>query len=69
MWTFDLPMSESMREFIEEEVRSGRFSSASEFVQSLIREEQKRVGKEYGAASSAATGHGAASSAATGPTV
>lgn len=46
MTTLKISLPESMKEFIEEQVRSGRYSTASDYVQTLIREAQVRTAKQ-----------------------
>ena len=46
MTTLNISLPNSMRSHIEEQTRSGRYSTASEYVRSLIREDQKRKAQE-----------------------
>ncbi len=42
MTTLNISLPESMRTFIEEQVRKGGYSTASEYIRYLIRQEQER---------------------------
>lgn len=46
MTTLNISLPDSMRAFIEEQTHSGDFSTASEYVRSLIREDQKHKAQE-----------------------
>jgi antitoxin ParD1/3/4 len=46
MTHLNIALPESMREFIEEQVADGGYSTPSEYVQALIRNEQKRKAQE-----------------------
>lgn len=43
MTTLNISLPESMRTFIEEQVHKGGYSTASEYIRHLIREEQERT--------------------------
>jgi antitoxin ParD1/3/4 len=43
MTTLNISLPESMRAFIDEQVAHGGYSTASEYVRQLVREDQKRV--------------------------
>ncbi len=44
--TLNVSLPENMRQWIEARVAEGRFSSASEYLRSLVREDQKRAADE-----------------------
>jgi antitoxin ParD1/3/4 len=44
--TLNVSLPESMREWIQARVAAGGFSSASEYVRSLVRDDQKRAAEE-----------------------
>lgn len=46
MTTLNISLPDAMRAFIEEQTKTGGYSTASEYVRSLIREDQKRKAKE-----------------------
>jgi antitoxin ParD1/3/4 len=46
MTTMNISIPEPMREWVETQVEKGAFGSASEYVRSLIREDQKRQAEE-----------------------
>jgi len=46
MTTLNISLPDAMREFIESRVTEGGFSTASEYIRELIREDQKRKAKE-----------------------
>jgi antitoxin ParD1/3/4 len=46
METMNIALSAEMKEFVRGEVERGGYSSASEYVRALIREEQKRKAQE-----------------------
>ena len=46
MGTMNISLPEPMKEFVEDEVSKGHYSSASEYVRFLLREEQKRRAQE-----------------------
>ena len=43
MTTLNISLPESMRAFIEEQVHKGGYSTASEYIRHLIRQEQERA--------------------------
>jgi antitoxin ParD1/3/4 len=43
----NISLPEPLREFIDEQVSSGRYSSASEYVRELVREAEKRRAQEH----------------------
>jgi hypothetical protein len=45
MTTLNISLPDSMRNFIEEKVAEGGYSTASEYIRQLVREDQKRAGK------------------------
>jgi antitoxin ParD1/3/4 len=45
MTTINISLPESMRDFIREQVAKGGYSTASEYIQQLIRQELERVAK------------------------
>lgn len=44
--TMTISLPDEMKNFIEKQAKAGSFSSASEFIRQLVREEQKRAEKE-----------------------
>ena len=46
MDTMNIALPESMKEFVQERVREGGYSSVSEYVRELIRADQKRKAEE-----------------------
>jgi len=46
MNTMNISLPESMRAFVEQRVTSGEFSTTSEYIRQLIREDQKRLTQE-----------------------
>jgi len=42
MQTMNISLPDQLKDFVEEQVGSGRYSSASEYVRELIREDEKR---------------------------
>ena len=46
METMNIALSAEMKEFVQSEVAQGGYSSASEYVRRLIREERKRKAEE-----------------------
>lgn len=46
MATMNISLPDGLREYVEERVAEGGYSTASEYVQDLIREDQKRKGLE-----------------------
>ena len=41
--TMTISLSDDMKAFVEERIKSGTFNSAGEFIQNLIREDQERA--------------------------
>lgn len=46
MQTMNISLPEQLKEFVEEQVGSGRYSSVSEYVRDLIRADEKRKAQE-----------------------
>ena len=46
MATMNISLPDALREFVEEQVAEGGYSTASEYVRELIRQDQKRRGLE-----------------------
>ena len=46
MTTMNISLPDSMRTFIEQKVAQGGYSTASEYVRQLVREDQKRAAQE-----------------------
>lgn len=46
MTTMNISLPESMRAFVEQKVSQGGYSTASEYVRELIREDQKRAAQQ-----------------------
>jgi antitoxin ParD1/3/4 len=46
MTTLNISLPDSMREYIDETVTQGGYSTASEYIRQLVREDQKRAAKE-----------------------
>jgi antitoxin ParD1/3/4 len=46
MDTMNISLPETLKEFIDRQVASGRYSSASEYVRELVREDEKRQAQE-----------------------
>jgi len=46
MTTLNISLPEAMRVFIDEELARGEYSTASEYIRQLIREDQKRVAQD-----------------------
>ena len=46
MTTMNITLPEPMRQFIEEQVNSGSYGTASEYMRALVREDQKRKAQE-----------------------
>ncbi len=46
MTTLNISLPEQMRTFIEEQTRSGGYSTASEYIRALVRNDQKRQARE-----------------------
>jgi antitoxin ParD1/3/4 len=46
MQTMNISLPDQLKEFVEEQVESGRYSSVSEYVRDLIRDDEKRKAQE-----------------------
>lgn len=46
MTSINISLPESMRDYIDQQVQGGAYSTASEFVRQLIREDQKREAEQ-----------------------
>ena len=46
MTTMNISLPDSMRAFIEQKVAQGGYSTASEYIRQLVREDQKRAAQE-----------------------
>jgi antitoxin ParD1/3/4 len=46
MQTMNISLPDPMKQFVEEQVTAGDYSSASEYMRELVRAEQKRSAKE-----------------------
>ena len=46
MYTIEIPMTESMKAFIEEQVKKGGYKTPDEYIESLFRAEQERDAEE-----------------------
>ena len=46
MTTLNLSLPDSMRTFIDQKVAQGGYSTASEYIRQLVREDQKRLAQE-----------------------
>ena len=46
MQTMNISLPEQLKEFIDEQVGSGRYSSVSEYVRDLVRNDEKRKAQE-----------------------
>lgn len=46
MQSMNISLPEPLKEFVDEQIASGRYSSASEYVRELLREDEKRTAKE-----------------------
>jgi len=46
MQTMNISLPDAMKQFVEEQVAAGAYSSASEYMRDLVRAEQKRQAKE-----------------------
>ena len=46
MTTLNVPLPDSMRAFIDQKVAQGGYSTASEYIRQLVREDQKRAAQE-----------------------
>jgi antitoxin ParD1/3/4 len=47
MTTINISLPEQMRLFVEEQVTAGGYSTTSEYIRSLIRQDNERKSKEY----------------------
>jgi antitoxin ParD1/3/4 len=46
MQTMNISLPDPLKDFIEQQVSSGRYSSVSEYVRELVREDEKRKAQE-----------------------
>ena len=46
MQTMNISLPDQLKQFVDDQVGSGRFSSVSEYVRGLIREDEKRQSQE-----------------------
>jgi antitoxin ParD1/3/4 len=46
MTTLNISLPDAMRAFIDEEIARGEYSTASEYIRRLIRDDQKRVAED-----------------------
>jgi antitoxin ParD1/3/4 len=46
MTTMNISLPDSMRTFIEQKIAQGGYSTASEYIRQLVREDQKRAAQE-----------------------
>ncbi len=46
MQTMNISLPDQLKEFVDDQVGSGRFSSVSEYVRDLIRDDEKRKAQE-----------------------
>ncbi len=46
MQTINISLPDQLKEFVDDQVGSGRFSSVSEYVRDLIRDDEKRKAQE-----------------------
>ena len=46
MSTLNISLPEAMKAFVEEQVNAGLYSSASDYIRALVREDQKRQAQE-----------------------
>jgi len=46
MTTMNISLPEPMRAYVEQQVAQGGYSTASEYIRQLVREDQKRAAKE-----------------------
>jgi antitoxin ParD1/3/4 len=46
MQTMNISLSDQLKDFVDEQVGSGRYSSVSEYVRDLIRDDEKRKAQE-----------------------
>lgn len=47
MESMNISLPEPLKRFVDEQIAAGRFSSASEYVRALIREDEKRKAQEH----------------------
>lgn len=47
MTSMNISVSEPMREWVEDQIRSGSYGNVSEYVRDLIRQDQKRKAEEH----------------------
>ena len=47
MTTLNISLPDSMRAFIDEQTKTGAYSTASEYLRALVREDQKRRAQEH----------------------
>ena len=47
MKTMNVSLPNTMRDYIEEQVKTGGYGSVSEYIRDLIRQDQKRKAKEH----------------------
>jgi antitoxin ParD1/3/4 len=46
MHTVNISLAERLKEFVDEQISSGRYSSLSDYVTELIQEDEKRMARE-----------------------
>ena len=46
MTTLNISLPEPMRDYVDQQVAQGGYSTASEYIRQLVREDQKRAAKE-----------------------
>ena len=46
MQTMNISLPDQLKDFVDEQVRSGRYSSVSEYVRELIRDDERRTAQE-----------------------
>lgn len=46
MQTMNISLPEPLKEFVDHQIAEGRYSSASEYIRELIRDDEKRKAKE-----------------------
>jgi antitoxin ParD1/3/4 len=47
MQTMNISLPDPMKQYVEEQVAAGAYSSASEYIRELVRADQKRQAKEH----------------------
>lgn len=47
MESMNISLPEPLKRFVDEQIAAGRYSSASEYVRALIREDEKRKAQEH----------------------